>query len=169
MARSDMNDVFERTSFLYGGNARFIEDLHERYLKNPSSVDEEWRRFFEGLGDEGEPRGPSWQRRDWPEVANGELVSALDGDWEQAERQVARRIETRAREAGTVSSARIDERPVLFDAVPLGTTVYARELLPVGGVVAGPALVEEPGTTTVVPPGVRAAVDAHANLVLERG
>ena len=36
------------------------------------------------------------------------------------------------------------------------------------GVLTGPALVEEPGTTTVVPPGVRAAVDPHANLVLER-
>ena len=25
--------------------------------------------------------GPSWQRRDWPVAANGELVSALDGQW----------------------------------------------------------------------------------------
>jgi len=75
----------------------------------------------------------------------------------------------RARDAGSVPSARVDERPVLFDAVPMATTVYARELLPAGGVVTGPALVEEPGTTTVVPPGVRAAMDPHANLVLERG
>ena len=74
----------------------------------------------------------------------------------------------RAPDTGSVPSARIDERPVLFDAVPVATTVYARELLPAGGVLTGPALVEEPGTTTVVPPGVRAAVDPHANLVLER-
>jgi N-methylhydantoinase A len=75
----------------------------------------------------------------------------------------------RARATGAVPSARIDERPVMFDAVPVATAVYARDLLPAGGVLTGPALVEEPGTTTVVPPGVRAAVDPHANLVLERG
>src|SRR5690606_23008069 len=25
--------------------------------------------------------GPSWQRADWPQQANGELVAALDGNW----------------------------------------------------------------------------------------
>ena len=25
--------------------------------------------------------GPSWARTDWPQTANGELVSALDGNW----------------------------------------------------------------------------------------
>jgi len=36
-------------------------------------------------------------------------------------------------------------------------------------ILEGPALVEETGTTTVVPAGFRATVDAHANLLLERG
>jgi N-methylhydantoinase A/oxoprolinase/acetone carboxylase beta subunit len=44
--------------------------------------------------------------------------------------------------------------------------VYARELLPSEATLDGPALIEEPGTTTVVPPGFRASVDAHANLIL---
>ncbi|MGE0210138.1 MAG: 2-oxoglutarate dehydrogenase E1 component [Parvibaculaceae bacterium] len=105
MARTDMNDVFARTSFLYGGNARFIEELHERYLKNSSSVDPEWQRFFATLGDGQEPQGPSWQEPGWPEAVNGELVSALDGNWGPAERQVASRIEARARQEGAAPSA----------------------------------------------------------------
>ena len=32
---------------VYAGNAEFIEDLYERYLAQPASVPEEWRRLFE--------------------------------------------------------------------------------------------------------------------------
>ena len=38
MARSDANDVFARTSFLYGGNAQFIEQLYAKYKNDPQSV-----------------------------------------------------------------------------------------------------------------------------------
>jgi len=37
------------TTVLYGGNADFIEDLYQRYLKDPGSVDPAWARYFEGL------------------------------------------------------------------------------------------------------------------------
>ncbi len=36
--------------------------------------------YLETLAGE-ETTGPSWQRKNWPIAANGELVSALDGDW----------------------------------------------------------------------------------------
>ena len=62
----------------------------------------------------------------------------------------------------------IEDRAVVFDGAPITTRVYARDLLPPGVPVAGPALIEESGTTTVVPPGFVAAGDAHGNLVLER-
>lgn len=62
----------------------------------------------------------------------------------------------------------IEERAVVFDGAPLATRVYGRDRLPLGTPVAGPALIEESGTTTVVPPGFEAAVDPHGNLVLER-
>ena len=48
MSRTDLNDVFGRTSFLYGGNARFIEQLYARYLTDPRSVDPQWQSFFAG-------------------------------------------------------------------------------------------------------------------------
>ena len=31
---------------VYAGNAEFLEDLYERFLTQPASVSEEWRRFF---------------------------------------------------------------------------------------------------------------------------
>ena len=51
MSRQDANAVFARTSFLYGGNAAYIEDLYARFEKDPAAVDAEWRAFFEGLKD----------------------------------------------------------------------------------------------------------------------
>ena len=42
------SESFEH-SFLYGANAVFVEELYQRYLKNPSSVDASWQTFFAGL------------------------------------------------------------------------------------------------------------------------
>ncbi|MGD9510857.1 MAG: 2-oxoglutarate dehydrogenase E1 component, partial [Geminicoccaceae bacterium] len=39
----------EQTSFLYGGNSSFIEELYARYLANPAEVDPSWRAYFDEL------------------------------------------------------------------------------------------------------------------------
>jgi len=105
MAKDRLNDVFERTSFLYGGNAQFIEQLHARYSQDPESVDPEWRSFFAELEDDRDDviasaRGPSWERTDWPLPMNGELVSALDSNWPAYERSIADKIGERAQRHG---------------------------------------------------------------------
>ncbi len=46
---------FEQTSFLYGGNSSYIEELFARYLTDPASVDASWRAYFDDL--EPENRG----------------------------------------------------------------------------------------------------------------
>jgi len=46
-----LNQVFAETSFLYGANAGFIEDLHEKWAADPASVSVEWRSFFDQLKD----------------------------------------------------------------------------------------------------------------------
>ncbi len=46
--------------------------------------------------------------------------------------------------------------------------VWDRERLPEGAQVQGPAIVEEFGATTVVPPGWRGTLDGHGNLRFER-
>jgi len=37
------------SSYLFGGNAPFIEDLYETYLHNPEAVTPEWRQFFDQM------------------------------------------------------------------------------------------------------------------------
>src|SRR5262245_1093923 len=34
---------------LYGGNADFLEELYEQYLRDPASLDAHWRAYFERL------------------------------------------------------------------------------------------------------------------------
>jgi len=36
-------------SLLYGGNAPFLEELYQRFLMDPDTVSEEWRRYFAGF------------------------------------------------------------------------------------------------------------------------
>jgi N-methylhydantoinase A len=70
-----------------------------------------------------------------------------------------------ARAGGTLDDARVGERPAYFGTF-MPTAVYERARLPLGARVAGPAIVEQPDTTTVIPPGVSAHVDAAGTLRL---
>ncbi len=97
MARQDSNAALAATSFLYGANAPYIEELQARYSRDPASVDAEWREFFEGLQDVGGNGAagksePSWRRPNWPPLANGELVAALDGNWGATEAALGEKI-----------------------------------------------------------------------------
>jgi len=45
-----MMKEFLNNSYLFGGNAPFIEELYEKYLANPgSSVPDEWREYFDRM------------------------------------------------------------------------------------------------------------------------
>ena len=106
MSRQDSNAALLKTSFLDGANAAYIEDLYARFEKDPASVDAEWREFFSSLGDDAEDiidnaRGASWKKPNWPIPANGELVSALDGNWSQIEKAVGEKIVAKGKAAGT--------------------------------------------------------------------
>ncbi len=110
MSRQDANAAFARTSFLYGGNAAYIEDLHARYEADPKSVDAEWQAFFASLKDNASDvktnaRGASWRRPNWPQPERGELVSALDGDWGETEKTVGDKVRGKAQAAGVEVSA----------------------------------------------------------------
>ena len=40
---------FQDNSYLFGGNAPFVEELYESYLNNPQSVSDSWRAYFDQL------------------------------------------------------------------------------------------------------------------------
>ena len=114
MSRQDANAAFALTSFLYGGNAAYIDDLYARYETDPKSVDAEWQAFFQSLKDdagdvEKNARGPSWARPDWPPLPRNDLVSALDGDWAELSQTVGGKVKAQAQSRGVdLSSADIE-------------------------------------------------------------
>ncbi|MEE1610708.1 2-oxoglutarate dehydrogenase E1 component [Microvirga sp. CF3016] len=121
MARQDANQNFLNTAFLYGANASYIEELQARYEKDPSSVDAEWQAFFGALRDDKQAvekaaNGPSWEKPNWPIHANGELVSALDGNWAQVEKAVGDKIKAKA-EAKGAEISQIDVQQATRDSV----------------------------------------------------
>ena len=65
-------------------------------------------------------------------------------------------------------AARIGRREVIFGGRALDTAIVDRDRLPPGHAVHGPALIEEGGSTTVVPPGWSVALDHIGCLVFKR-
>ncbi len=105
MSRQDANAAFALTSFLYGGNAAYIEDLYARYETDPKTVDAEWQSFFQSLKDDARDvtnnaRGASWGRPDWPPAGRTELTAALDGDWAEAGKTIGGKITAQAQARG---------------------------------------------------------------------
>ena len=76
--------------------------------------------------------------------------------------------ERHAAPGAAIEAALLERRPVWFGGRAYDCPVWDRERLPEGARLAGPAIVEEFGATTVVPPGWRGAMDEHGNLRFER-
>ncbi len=115
MSRAEQNDVFLSTSFLYGANAAWIEDLYARYEQDPNSVDAEWQTFFGALKDDPaqvaeNARGASWKKANWPRHASGDLVSAMDGQWAEVEKVITDKVKAKAEKTGTgLSEAEVQQ------------------------------------------------------------
>lgn len=60
------------------------------------------------------------------------------------------------------------KRPCCFGGVVVDTAIFDRQALAVGEPIAGPALIDEDGATTLVPPGFNACHDSSGALVLRR-
>src|SRR6266702_1852960 len=115
MSRQDANAAFARTSFLYGGNAGYIENLYARYERDPKAVDAAWQSFFQSLKDERadverNAHGPSWRRPDWPPPERNDLIAALDGDWQQAGAAIGGKLQEQAQARGVEVTAAEVER-----------------------------------------------------------
>ena len=110
MSRQELNQSLLQTSFLYGANASYIEDLYARFEKNPASVDAEWREFFSALKDDPaavqkSAEGASWERPNWPVTPRSDLISALDGNWGEVEKVVGDKLKAKGQAKGVELSA----------------------------------------------------------------
>ncbi|MFN4175507.1 2-oxoglutarate dehydrogenase E1 component [Phenylobacterium sp.] len=94
-----INEVLAETSFLYGGNAAFVEDLYAKWAANPESVEPSWRAFFASLADRADEvaaaaRKPAWTKPSAPQ-ARPDWLSAIDGLWPAVEAKVGQKIAER--------------------------------------------------------------------------
>jgi len=112
-----LNQVLTETSFLYGGNAAFVEDLYARWAENPDSVDPSWQAFFASLHEQAEAvkaaaARPPWSQ-DRPAPTRPDWLPALDGQWPAAPAvgaKIAKAVEERAPGASveTIRAATLD-------------------------------------------------------------
>ncbi len=114
MSRQDANAAFALSSFLYGANASYIDDIYADYEKDPNSVDAEWREFFGSLKDSPadvlkNAEGPPWARANWPLTPRDDLTSALDGNWAQVETAISGKLQAKAKAAGTEPAVDINQ------------------------------------------------------------
>ena len=79
---------FDETAFLYGANDAFIEQLYQRWLDSPGSVDPSWAQWFEGLAEDEsavrrEAQGASWAPRASRVIGDGDIPVPDDGAYPQ--------------------------------------------------------------------------------------
>ncbi len=117
MSRQDANSAFARTSFLYGGNAAYIEDLNAKYEADPAAVDADWQELFRSLKDERadvvkSARGASWKKPNWPLRPDGDLVAALDGQWAETEKKIGEKTSAKLQPLAKAKSVELSSADV---------------------------------------------------------
>jgi len=58
--------AYKGNSYLFGGNAPYVEEMYENYLENPGSVPDNWRGYFDAL--QNVPAGDGTDARDVPHL-----------------------------------------------------------------------------------------------------
>jgi 2-oxoglutarate dehydrogenase E1 component len=49
MSETNVYVAYNGNSYLFGGNAPYVEEMYEKYLENPGSVPDNWRGYFDAL------------------------------------------------------------------------------------------------------------------------
>jgi 2-oxoglutarate dehydrogenase E1 component len=98
-----LNQVLTETSFLYGGNAAFVEELYAKWATDPASVEASWQSFFSSLRDpaaevKAAAQEPSWTPKAVAE-ARPDWLSALDGMWPAVEAKLGKAIASKTPDA----------------------------------------------------------------------
>ena len=117
MSRQALNQSFLQTSFLHGANAAYIEEMQDQYARNPGSVPDQWRHFFESLQEgagtsDTEPSNPSWAVPLTQLESNGDLVAALTGDYEQLHSELHGKLSEHAYQHGVEMSPAASSRAI---------------------------------------------------------
>ena len=80
---SSVFQAYQANTYLFGGNAPYVEEMYENYLSNPGSVPDTWREYFDAL--QNVPAGDGSNIKD---VAHLPVVNAFA----QRAKQVASKV-----------------------------------------------------------------------------
>jgi N-methylhydantoinase A len=94
-----------------------------------------------------------------------EIVSYRVAAWGLSDKPVLPPVEAAGR---TMATAVVSTRTTVFDGATHAVPIVDRERMPPGEAMTGPAIIEEAGSSTVVPPGWSVALDRIGCLVLRR-
>jgi 2-oxoglutarate dehydrogenase E1 component len=64
--------AYSGNTYLFGGNAPYVEEMYENYLGNPGSVPDNWRDYFDAL-----QHVPAVDGSDAKDVAHMPVISAF--------------------------------------------------------------------------------------------
>ena len=67
-----MMQEYRSNSYLFGGNAPYVEEMYEQYLDNPGSVPDNWRAYFDAL-----QNVPAVDGTEAPDVAHAPIVESF--------------------------------------------------------------------------------------------
>ena len=67
-----MMQQYRSNSYLFGGNAPYVEEMYEAYLDNPGSVPDNWRAYFDAL-----QHVPATDGSDARDVAHAPVVESF--------------------------------------------------------------------------------------------
>jgi N-methylhydantoinase A len=151
-------DEIDETTILYGADMQFRGQTHliRVALPGPDITREAMQALFE------EAYHKRFQVR-LPEIRAVvvNLVTSVIG--RRRAFPLSSLLDPAAR-AGTVENSRLGSRPLYADGRWQEAAVYAREALPFGARIEGPAVVQQVDATTVIEPGALATVDDIGNL-----
>ena len=116
-----INQLLSETTFLYGGNSAFVEDLYAKYAGNPASVPADWRAYFDAFGEQpasivNAEKEPSWAKAATP-TARPDWLSAIDGLWPAVEAKVSKGVAAKAQAAPATAAPSQDVRAATLDSV----------------------------------------------------
>ena len=63
---------YQSNSYLFGGNAPYVEELYEAYLDNPGSVPDNWRAYFDAM-----QHVPAVDGSAKPDVAHASVIASF--------------------------------------------------------------------------------------------
>ena len=114
IASGRLNQVLSATSFLYGANGAFVEDLYARWANDPNSVEPSWRAFFAAFHEQAETVKRAVDKPTWtpPQTVSPrpDWLSAIDGLWPAVEAKLTVKTAERApaASADAVRAATLD-------------------------------------------------------------